>query len=46
VKPRGQEDLFGTTSLLDIDVAEMEQPADSNAEFAGAGEAVSTHQSK
>jgi hypothetical protein len=46
VRPRGQEDLFGTTSLLDIDVAEMDQAEGENAEYAGTGEAVSTRQSE
>jgi len=46
VRPRGQEDLFGTTSLLDIDVAEMSQAKGDNAEYAGTGEIVSTHQSE
>ncbi|KAH8088032.1 hypothetical protein HD553DRAFT_307146 [Filobasidium floriforme] len=34
-KPRGQDDLFGTTSLLDVDVASMNQVEGQNAEFVG-----------
>lgn len=34
-KPRGQDDLFGTTSLLDVDVASMDQVEGQNAEFVG-----------
>jgi len=34
-RPRGQDDLFGTTSLLDVDVASMDQVQGQNAEFVG-----------
>jgi hypothetical protein len=34
-QPRGQDDLFGTTSLLDVDVASMDQVQGQNAEFVG-----------
>jgi hypothetical protein len=46
VRPRGQDDLFGTTSLLDIDVAEMNQAKGDTAEYAETGEAVPAHRSE
>lgn len=41
VKPRGQDDLFGTRSLLDVDVASMDQVKGENAEFVGDEQGVS-----